>query len=78
MSFSFHFCSFSYSGVCSDLYELSLSDVRVFKKSSTGDGKFTLFGWNYKRIALLTFILQRHWNYLNNYDVINRKINRKL
>ena len=47
MSFAFHFCAFSYSEVCSDLYKLSLSDVIVFKKGSTGDGKFTLCGWDF-------------------------------
>ena len=47
MSFSFLFVHFPYSGVYSDVLGLSLCDVIVFQKTSTGDGKFTLCGWNY-------------------------------
>ena len=37
MSFSFHFGSFLYSGVCSDQLKLSIYDVTVVQNSSNGD-----------------------------------------
>ena len=40
MSFSFHFCSFLYSGVCSDQLKLSIylsiNDIIVVQNSSNG------------------------------------------
>ena len=38
---------FSYCGVCYSQVELSISYVIVVQKSSSGDGKFTLYGWGY-------------------------------
>ena len=58
-------CLFLYSGVCSDLQELSLSDVIVFKKVPL---EMLLQYLYYISIGTI----------LNNFDVINRKINRKL
>ena len=37
MLFSFHFGSFSYSGVCSNQLKLSIYDVIVVQNSSNGD-----------------------------------------
>ena len=49
---SLSFCSFSYSGICWDVLNLSVSDIIAIQKSSNGDRKLQFFGPDYNFFLL--------------------------